>query len=392
LSVSVESKPKKLLRKEITTAKWKELYSSKGNSREDERVQRAEKRDKDQHNTTPSRKELDANVREEAGIRKEELRQDWREFRELYKAAGVTNSDYREYQKEETKKARESERDAQEIRARTSLAEQLSSVRLANLLSDDNPKIKLVRNDGVTEQEINVTDAVRLYNFITSVKQRVADIAEWIEDFQIGPGVNIKIDLIPLKGTLEASWGFQEYEGDQRVFVAWSVKAKLELLQLSLEIVGGWRTAGMADALVSVKLDGGFKVDIVPFQHKTPDAVLSKPEIKVSSPLQAVGTVEGTAFWVFKVTGLIQRTLELKPDFKLPESDRGFSFELVGELGAFEGNLAVSGPFYGSTFKKYEISPRREEWFKLSFPTLAEGVASAEDLNVRAGDGSSASW
>src|SRR5437667_7400424 len=96
---------------------------------------------------------------------------------------------------------------------------------------------------------------------IVEAEYRFKQFQEWIDNFQVGPGVRCKVEVQFLAGRLSAKWGYVEYV-DNRVFLQYSGSVKLDLIKASLDVSLGWKTAGLADLLVILKGEGTISFDV----------------------------------------------------------------------------------------------------------------------------------
>jgi hypothetical protein len=162
----------------------------------------------------------------------------------------------------------------------------------------DQLSVKLTQTDGARTYEAPVDDLIRLVKMILSAEYAFKQIQNWVDNFQVGPGVQLEFNVQFFAGTIEADWGYTEFL-DDRVFFAYGGSVELVLVKAELKLSAGWRTAGCADLLIVLSGEGsiGIKAKIEkndPDQDPDPSALQPEGELKFT------GSLEGTVFWVIK--------------------------------------------------------------------------------------------
>ncbi len=218
----------------------------------------------------------------------------------------------------------------------------------------DGIELKLTQTDGGREYKAPVQDLIRLIRMIREAEYRLKQIQEWLENFQVGPGVSLKLEFQFFAGTLSAKWGYREYE-DYRVFFAYSGSIKLDLIKASLAVKLGWRTAGLADLLVVLKGEGSISI-AAEVAKKNPDEG-SEKDVKPSGELKFTGALEGTLFWLIKGSVGLECAIKAETEeFYIFKEHRMFGGKVVFSREPTYAAFSYSNRIWGGDItKKVEV-------------------------------------
>jgi hypothetical protein len=200
----------------------------------------------------------------------------------------------------------------------------------------DEITVKLTQKDGTRELEAPTQDIVNIIRAITSAEYAFKQIEDWIDNFQVGLGVSLKMECQFLAGRLSAKWGYTEYM-DDRVFFAYAGAIKIDLIKASVDINAGWKCGGLADAFLFITGEGTISFNVPEIVKESPDEA-PKASVKPEGELKLSGGVQGTLGWF--ITG----TVKFEVTFKADTED----FRVLCDEGIFSGKAVISRePVYG---------------------------------------------
>jgi hypothetical protein len=224
----------------------------------------------------------------------------------------------------------------------------------------DEIEVSLTQTDGTRELEAPIDDVIVLVRAILSAEYAVKKIDEWIENFQVGPGVSFSIECQFLAGRINAQWGYTEYT-DERVFMYIAGGIKIDLIKVSMDVNAGWKCAGLADAFLKLEGEGTISLNLPSVEKNSPDEFL-EASVKPEGELELSGGIHGALGWV--ITGDIGFEVTFKADvddFKVLHEDSILSGKIVISREPVYGVYTASIPLYGTTTDRIELIPGNPE-------------------------------
>ena len=227
-------------------------------------------------------------------------------------------------------------------------------------------KVSLTQTDGDRSLKAPIDDVLTLLRLIRNAEYRTKQFQEWIENFQVGPGVRFKVECQFFVAKITAKWGYTEYM-DDRVFLWYSGSADIDIIKLGLDLSLGFKSAGAADLLLVFKGDGTLGLTVPEFTKENPDDPPSG-KVKPRGELKISGGVEGTLMWVAKVEGIVEVTFKADTE----------ELELLSEHAVLSGKIIVSREpvvakvtascwLWGSSTEKKELVKADPELAKFTF-------------------------
>jgi hypothetical protein len=209
-------------------------------------------------------------------------------------------------------------------------------------LGEEDPKyydeitVKLTQKDGSRSLEAPVQDIINLIRAIDNAEYAFKQIQDWIENFQVGPGVSFKVECQFLAGRVSAKWGYTEYT-DDRVFFAYAGGIKIDLIKASMDVNAGWKCAGLADAFLFINGEGTISFNAPEIAKESPDEA-PKASLKPEGELKLSGGVQGALGWI--ITGSVKFEVAFKADTE--------DFKVLCDDGIFGGKVVISRePVFG---------------------------------------------
>jgi hypothetical protein len=207
--------------------------------------------------------------------------------------------------------------------------------------------------------ELEFDDVIILVRAIRTAEYVFKKIDEWIDNFQVGPGVSLKLECQFLAGRINAKWGYTEYT-DERVFLAIAGAIKIDLIKASVDVNAGWKCAGLADAFITLKGEGTLSLNLPAVEKTDPDTTLHS-SVKAEGELKLSGGVHGAFGWV--ITGDVGFEVTFKADTE--------DFKVLCEKAILKGKILISrepvfGVFtcscllWGTTTKKVPVMEGNE--------------------------------
>jgi hypothetical protein len=218
----------------------------------------------------------------------------------------------------------------------------------------DELKVKLTQKDGDHSLEAPIDDVIVLVRAILSAEYALKKIDEWIDNFQVGPGVSITFECQFLAGRINARWGYTEYT-DERVFLAIAGAIKCDLIKASVDVNAGWKCAGLADAFIALKGEGTISLNLPAVEKSDPDMTLSS-SVKPEGELKLSGGIHGALGWV--ITGDIGFEVSFKADaedFKVLSDEAILKGKILISREPVYGVYTATMPLYGTTTDKVEV-------------------------------------
>jgi hypothetical protein len=223
----------------------------------------------------------------------------------------------------------------------------------------DELKVKLTQKDDTRTLEAPIDDVIILVRAIRTAEYVFKKIDEWIDNFQVGPGVSLKLECQFLAGRINAKWGYTEYT-DERVFLAIAGAIKIDLIKASVDVNAGWKCAGLADAFITLKGEGTLSLNLPAVEKTDPDTTLHS-SVKAEGELKLSGGVHGAFGWV--ITGDVGFEVTFKADTE--------DFKVLCEKAILKGKILISrepvfGVFtcscllWGTTTKKVPVMEGNE--------------------------------
>jgi hypothetical protein len=220
----------------------------------------------------------------------------------------------------------------------------------------DEIEVSLTQTDGTREIEAPIDDVIVLVRAILNAEYALKKIDEWIDNFQVGPGVSFSIDCQFLAGRINAQWGYTEYT-DERVFMYIAGGIKIDLIKASVDVNAGWKCAGLADAYLKLEGEGTISLNLPSVEKTNPDE-FPEASVKPEGELELSGGITGALGWVF--TGDIGFEVTFKADvddFKVLHEDSILSGTIKIAREPVYGVYTASILLYGTTTDKIELIP-----------------------------------
>jgi hypothetical protein len=229
----------------------------------------------------------------------------------------------------------------------------------------DQITVKLTQKDGLRELVAPTQDIINLVRAIRSAEYAFKQIEDWIDDFQVGPGVSFKVECQFFAGRLAAKWGYTEYL-DDRVFFAYAGGIKVDLVKASVDINAGWKLGGLADAFLCFSGEGTISLNVPEIKKEDPDETPESSVLKPEGELKLSGGAQGALGWA--ITGQAKFEVTFKADtenFKLFRDDVILGGTVVISREPTYGVLKASCRLLGTTTAKKEFikgNPRMAEF------------------------------
>ena len=224
----------------------------------------------------------------------------------------------------------------------------------------DELKIKLTQKDDARTLEAPIDDLIVLVRAIRTAEYAFKKIDEWISNFQVGPGVSIKLECQFLAGRINAKWGYTEYT-DERVFLAIAGAIKIDLIKASVDFNLGWKCAGLADAFIFLKGEGTLSLNLPAVEKTDPDTTLHS-SVKPEGEFKPSGGVHGALGWV--ITGDVSFEVTFKADtedFKVLCEKAILKGKILIKREPVYGVLTCSCLLWGTTTKKIKVMEENEK-------------------------------
>jgi hypothetical protein len=193
-------------------------------------------------------------------------------------------------------------------------------------------EVSFTITDGNKSLEIDASPLLKLYQLARDAEAQFKAITEWWDGLQIGWGASAKLDCSFLALQAEFTWGYCEVAGDPRVHDRWSGSFSGVLLEGSIALTGGWRLAGVANAVAEIRAEGSIGLQA---------SVESLTPLKAAAEREATLTPTGELTVSAAVRGKLAWTIELSAEVKTTFTADCSAFSLRSEGGPMRGVIVI---------------------------------------------------